>query len=43
MTLHNIHKHNLKHKDDAAVFKPKIKGMLIVNGVTNRHYDGFLG
>ena len=43
MTLHNIHKHNLKHKNDDSVFKPNLKGMLIVNGVTNRHYDGFIG
>ena len=43
MTFHNIHKHNEKHKDDKAVFKPKIKGWLLVNAVTNRHYDGFLG
>ena len=41
MTLHNIHKYNLKYKDDVTVFKPNIKGMLIVNGLTNTYYGGF--
>lgn len=43
MTLYNIHNHNEKYKDDDTVHKPNLKGMLIVNGVTNRHYDGFIG
>jgi len=43
LTLYNIYKRNEMYKDDDSVFKPNLKGMFLVNAVTNRDYDGFIG
>ena len=39
--LDKIDEHNEKHKDD-EIFKPNLKGMLVINGVTNYKHDKYL-
>lgn len=41
LLLEQIHKHNDKYMKNPKVFRPKLKGMLVVNGVTNWAYDTF--
>lgn len=43
LSLYRIDKHNEQFKEDDTVFKPNVKGMLIVNGVTNYKYDDWQG
>ena len=37
--MQRIHDHNLEHMNDTSVFKPNLKGMVVINGVTNWKYD----
>ena len=37
--LKRIDQHNTQYKEDISVFKPNLKGMLIINGFTNYSYD----
>jgi len=41
--LHEIDQHNEENKEDEEVFKPNLKGMLVINGVTNYKYDIYPG
>ena len=40
--LNRIDQFNVEHEDDDSVFKPNLKGMLIINGCTNYKYDNYL-